>query len=139
MALDYTTLTTWAQCDDATKEIDFALLTFSARDINADVADERDGRTQADVAARLSKVNGEISSLDYRLAEPGLDAKALGDLTDEREDLVVQRKKLVKRNDQVTGTAQFMADVKGEQIDVQVTLLTTVKAGIVAHRATLSA
>jgi hypothetical protein len=137
MALDYSILTDRAQCDKATEEIDFELKTFSARDLNADVADDRADRSQNTTATQLSKVNGEISSLDYRLAQPGLSAEELEDLTDEREALVVQQKKLTKRNRQVTGVVRFLADVDVEQIAQQVALLTQVKASIAAHRATL--
>ncbi|WP_156176333.1 hypothetical protein [Hymenobacter terrenus] len=138
MAIDYTILTDLAQCDAADADVTFELKTFAARDINADVADERADRSKTDITAQLSKVTGEISSLDYRLAEPGLDAKVLSDLTDEREALVVLRKKLTKCSQQVTGTNRFLAQVDVEQIAQQVALLTTVKAGIATRRAALS-
>lgn len=137
--LDYTILTDRAQCDQATEEIDFELKAFSARDLNADVADDRADRSKTTTTIQLAKVNGEIASLDYRLAQPGLDATVLTDLGDEREAFVVQRKKLMKRNAQVTGVERFLAAVDVEQIAQQVATLTQVKAGIAAHRATLPA
>ena len=139
MALDYATLTTRAECAQAIAEIDFELKAFAARDLNADVADDRADRSKTTTAAQLSKVNGEIAALDYRLAQPGLDADVAADLSDEREAYVVQRKRLEKRNRQVTGVDRFLADVDVEQIAQQVATLTGVKAGIAAHRATLTA
>lgn len=139
MAIDYSVLTTRAECDAATQELDFELKTFATRDANLDLADDRAGRAKDNTAAQLSKVNGEIASLDYRLAQPGLDATTQADLADEREGYVVQRKKLEKRNRQATGPNRLLADVDAEQIAIQVALLNQVKAGIAAHRATLPA
>ncbi|GAB2963156.1 hypothetical protein GCM10027048_34980 [Hymenobacter coalescens] len=49
----------------------------------------------------------------------------------------MQKKRLQKRARQATGLKEFLADVDDEQNAAQVALLTTIKAGIAAHRATL--
>jgi hypothetical protein len=139
MAIDYTVLTTHAECDKADKEISFELKALTTRDANLDLADDRSDRSQDSTTAQLSKVTGEIKTLDYRLAEPGLDPETQADLSDEREAWVVQRKKLEKRNRQTQGAARLLADVDTEQIAIQVTLLQQVKAGIAARRAELTA
>jgi len=139
MAIDYSVLETIEDCDKADKEVDFELKTFNTRDANLDLADDRADRSQGNTAAQLSKVNGEIANLDYRLAQPGLDAQTLADLSDEREAYVVQRKKLEKRNRQTKGAARLLADVDTGQIDIQITFLQQVKAGIAVRRDQLTA
>ena len=137
--MDYAPLTTRALCDQATAEIDFELETFTVRDANADLSDKRAERTQTSVAAQLALVQAKIAVADSILAAPGLDADTIEQHTDERDAYVVQRKKLEKRARRVSGLSEFLADVDAEQNAAQVTLLTTIRAGIAAHRATLPA
>ncbi|AMR27014.1 hypothetical protein A0257_07760 [Hymenobacter psoromatis] len=72
------------------------------------------------------------------LAAPGIDA-GLTETTDELAALQVQRTRLAKRGRLSTGVTRFLAVVDSEQVAQQVATLTTVKAGIAAHRATLPA
>ena len=136
---DYNLLTTQAECDAATTEVDFELKTYTTRDANLDLADDRDERSKTSTAAQLAKVDGEIAALDYRMAQPGLSPAEAGDLADEREAFVVQRKKLLKRNRQAAGTVRFLADIDVDQVAAQVALLTQAKAGIATRRAQLPA
>ncbi|WP_400193185.1 hypothetical protein [Hymenobacter sp. B81] len=133
----YSALTDHGLCDKATAEIDFVLLTHSARDVNSDLADQRTERSQTSTARQLAEVDGKIARVDKLLEMPDLDPQILEDYTDERAALLVQRKKLVKRARQAAGLNEFMADVEDEQTAANVALLTAIKAGIAAHRATL--
>lgn len=138
MPVAYSFLTDRAQCDSATAEIDFEMLTFTARDVNANLTDVRADRTQTTTTAQLAQVNGKIASTDAVLASPGIDAETRETATDERAALLVRRTALTKRNRLATGVTRFLADVDVEQIDAQVAVLNTVKAGIATHRATLA-
>ncbi|TYZ09315.1 hypothetical protein FY528_11260 [Hymenobacter lutimineralis] len=139
MPLDYTTLSDRAQCDAATAEVDFELRSFSVRDSNLDLADERAERTQTSTAAQLARVEAKIASNDILLATAGIDEETRETATDERAALLVQRTRLQKRARQAQGVSRFLADVDVEQIAKQVEVLTAVKAGIATHRATLPA
>lgn len=139
MPVDFSFLTTFAECDAATAEIDFELKTFTVRDVVIDLADDRADRAKSSTTSRLAKVNGKIASADAVLASAGIDDDTREEATDERAALLVQRTALTKRNRLSTGTARFMVDVDAEQVDTQVATLTGIKAGIAAHRPTLSA
>ena len=60
-------------------------------------------------------------------------------MADKLELLQTQRRQVVKRNRQSSGTAVFLTDVDSVQVAGQVAVLTAVLAGIVSHWATLSA
>lgn len=136
---DYQLLTTWAQCDAATADVTFELKTFSVRDANLALSDDRAGRSQSAGAAALAKKDADILSAQNMLARPGITQQQ--DEADALELLVAQRKQLVKRNRTTVGTAPFLADVDAVQVQGQgqVDVLTAVLTGIAAHRATLTA
>ena len=137
--MDYSSLTTRAECDTATTEVDFEMRTFASRDTAGDLAGERAERTQASTASQLAKVDAKIASANAVLAAPGIDADLQETTTDELAALQVQRTKLVKRGRLSTGVVRFLAVVDAEQVAQQVATLTAVKAGIATHRATLTA
>ena len=137
--MEYTSLTTRAECDTATAEIDFELKTFTIRDASIDLADERADRTKASTTSQLAKIDAKIASNTALLAVPSIDADTRETATDELAAYQVRRTALAKRNRLATGVTQFLADVDAEQVATQVATLTTIKAGIVAHRATLPA
>ncbi|MGI4870114.1 MAG: hypothetical protein ACRYFX_02930 [Janthinobacterium lividum] len=136
--MDYSALTTKAECDAATAEVDFELRTFASRDTAADLTTERAGRAQASTTSELAKVDAKIASAQAVLAAPGIDADLTETTTDELAALQVQRTRLAKRNRLSTGVTRFLAVVDAEQVARQVQTLTDVKAGIAAHRATLT-
>lgn len=137
--MDYSSLTDRAMCDAATAEIEFELKTYTTRVAQGELTDTRSVRTATSTSAQLVRVNALISTQDILLATPGLDAETLQDATDERAALLVRRTALAKRNRLASGLDRFLADVDAEQVAAQVAMLTTVKEGIAAHRATLSA
>lgn len=138
MPLDYSKLINHAQCDEATAEVDYRLLTFTTRDANTILADTRTTRTKTSASARLDEVNGEILSAESILALPTTSAKTREEKTDELAALRVQKKRLEKRARQDTGFDAFIDDVDQEQNDTLTTLLTTIKAGIARRRDELS-
>ena len=139
MTPTYTFLANWAECDAATTDVTFELKGYSYRDTGLDLADERAGRSQTAGAAALAKKDGEIVVAQGQAAVAGLTPEQQQDATDAVELLRAQRKQIVKRNRTAVGTARFLADVDAVQVQAQVDALTAVLAGIVAHRATLSA
>ncbi|WP_046244934.1 hypothetical protein [Hymenobacter terrenus] len=139
LTLDFTSLDTWAKCDKATEEVTFERKSFTVRDASIDLADERADRSQASGIAALAKKDGEILSTQNLLATAGLTPEARQDTADELELLQAQRKQIVKRNRQTSGTASFLADVDAGQVESQVAVLTAVLDGIATQRATLSA
>ena len=138
MTVDYALLTDRAMCDAATAEIDFELKTFTTREAQGGLTDTRSTRTATTTTAELAKTNSLIASKDVLLATPGLDAVTLQDAADERAALLVHRTALTKRGRLTSGLDRFLTEVNGAQIDTQVTTLTTIKAGIATHRATLT-
>ncbi|GAA3919455.1 hypothetical protein [Hymenobacter algoricola] len=139
MPLDYTTLTTRAECDAATVEVDFELLSYTVRDANIDLSEERADRSQASIAAQLSVLDTRIATAEAILGLTTIDAETREQKTLERDTALAQRKKLLKRAKQTTSVTHFLADVGVEQIARQVEVLTAVKAGIAQHRTTLPA
>ena len=55
----YALLTTRAECDAATADLDFELLTFTTRDANLDLADLRADRSQATSTGQLALLDGK--------------------------------------------------------------------------------
>ncbi len=139
MPADFTLLTTRAECDAATAEAEFELKTFSTRDANIGLADERADRTQTSTASQLAQVDAKIASNTALLAVAALDADTRETATDELAALHVRRTGLAKRNRLATGVTRFLATVDAAQIAAQVATLTSVKAGIATRRATLPA
>lgn len=139
MALDYSSLTDRAMCDAATAEIDFELLTFTTREVVGTLADTRTERSKNSTSAQLAAVNSKIAAADILLATAGIDPDLLEKTTDDRAALLVRRTTLTKRGRNAAGLDHFLSDVDAEQVDTQVATLTTIKSGIVAHRATLPA
>jgi predicted aminopeptidase len=137
MPLDYSTLTDRAMCDKASEEIDFELLTFSAHDVNDNLADKRTERTQSSTTSQLAVVEAKIASKQAILAATGIDDDTRENTQTELDTLLIQRRKLQKRGRQASGYKEFLADVDAEQNAAQVALLTSIKAGIAQHRATL--
>ncbi|MDO7876794.1 hypothetical protein Q5H93_18760 [Hymenobacter sp. ASUV-10] len=137
--MDYSSLKTREECDLAKAEVEFERRTYANRDEDADIADVRAGRTQASTTSQLAKVEARIASANAVLAAPGIDAELQETTTDELAALQVQRTRLVKRQRQSSGLARFLAAVDAEQVAAQVATLTTIIAGIDAHRATLPA
>ena len=138
LQLDLATLDTWAKCDAATTEVTFRRKTYSVRDANIDLADDRSTRSLMSGTEALAKKDGEILSAQGRLAATGLTVQAHQDIADELELLQAQRKQVVKHNRQSSGTAVFLTDVDAGQVAGQVAVLTAVLASIVTQRATLS-
>ena len=138
MAADYSLLTNWAMCDQATAEIEFELKTFTTREAQGELADTRSTRTATTTTAELAKVNSLIGSKDVLLATTGLDADTIQQATDERAALLVRRTSLTKRGRLASGLDRFLTDVDAEQVANQVATLTTVKAGVATRRATLT-
>ena len=137
--LDFDLLTTRAMCDEATGELAFETKTFTTRDANIELADERADRSQNSAAAALTRKDGEIQSVQSQLTATGLAPEMQQDLTDKLELLQAQRKQLVKRGRQTAGVGRFLAAVNAVQVDGQVEVLQAILAAIAAHRATLSA
>ena len=135
---DYSFLTNWAECDAATVDVTFELKTFSYRDTGLEITDERASRSQASGVAALAKKDGEILIAQGQAAVVGLSPLELQDANDKVELLQAQRKQIMKANRVSAGTARFLGTVDAAQIDGQVAVLTTVLAGIAAHRDTLS-
>ena len=59
--------------------------------------------------------------------------------SDELESLQIRRRKLLRDDEETPGYTRFMADVAAGGADGQVAFLQAVLAGLVAHRATLTA
>jgi|GEM_PF-1550818 len=139
MPLDYTLLATIAECDEATAEVDYELLTYTTRDANIDLSEVRADRTQASVTAQLNALNTTIASTEAILGLTTIDPETRAKNALEHDNAVGQRNKLLKRAKQTTNVTHFLADVKVEQIEKQVEMLTAAKAGIAARRAVLAA
>ncbi|WP_143069747.1 MULTISPECIES: hypothetical protein [Hymenobacter] len=139
MSPDYSLLTTWAECDAATADVNFELKTYSYRDTGLDLADERADRSQASGAAALAKKDGEILTAQGQAALPGLTPQQQQDALDNLELLQAQRKKIMRSNRSTAGTDRFLKTVDAAQVQGQVDVLTAALAGIAAHRATLGA
>ena len=138
MPIDYALLTDRAMCDKATAEVDFKLLTYTTHDAVGVLADTRADRSQSSTSAQLTVVNSKIAAADILLATAGIDPGLLEKTTDDRAALLVRRTTLSKRGRNADGLDHFLSEVDAEQVDAQVAALTTIKAGIVAHRATLT-
>ncbi|MDQ2770819.1 MAG: hypothetical protein M3Y54_09995 [Bacteroidota bacterium] len=138
MLIDYDLLTDHAMCDKATEEVDFKLLTYSTHDAVGVLTDTRANRSQSSTAAQLSVVNSKIAAADILLATAGIEPGLLEKTTDERAALLVRRTTLSKRGRNADGLDHFLSEVDAEQVDTQVAALTTIKAGIATHRATLT-
>jgi len=136
--MDFFALTTRAECDAATAEVDFELRTFTARDAVADISGERADRSQASATTELAKLDTKIANAQAMMAAPGISADTRQEASDELAALQVQRTRLSKRQRQSGGVPRFLALVDAEQVAAQVATLTTVQQDIAAHRATLS-
>lgn len=136
--MDFSALTTRAECDAATAEVTFELRTFTARDAVADISGERADRSQASTTTDLAKTDTKIANAQALMAAPGISAETREEATDELAALQVQRTRLAKRQRQAGGLPRFLALVDAEQVAAQVATLTTVQQGIAAHRTTLS-
>ena len=137
--IDYQLLTTQAECDAATAELDFELKTYSTRDANLDLADERGERAQTSATAQLAALDGKIAAAQNLLAAPGIADELRDTTTDDLALLQAQRTKLAKRTRQQAGVRRFLSSVDAQQVADQVATLTAARAGVAAHRATLSA
>lgn len=137
--IDYSLLTTRAECDEATADLDFELLTFTTRDANLDLADQRADRSKASGTDQLAQLDGKITAAESLLAATGIAASLRDATTDDLALLRAQRTKLAKRTRLTTGTTRFLATVDAQQIADQVATLTTAKTGVATHRATLTA
>ena len=136
---NYDLLTTWAECDAATKDVAFELKGFSVRDANLDYSDERSDLRQVEGAAALAKKDGEIAVAQGQAAVAGLTPLQQQDAADLVELLQSQRKQIVRRNRTSAGTDRFLDTVDAAQVQSQVDTLTQVLAGIAARRAQLPA
>jgi hypothetical protein len=136
--IDYALLTDRAECDAATADLDFELLTSTTRDANLDLADLRADRSQASSTGQLAVLDGKITAAESLIAATGIAPALLEATTDDLALLRAQRTKLAKRNRLSTGTTRFLASVDAQQIADQVATLTAAKAGVVTHRATLT-
>lgn len=139
MPVDYVLLTDRALCDAATAEIEFELKTYATREAVGELADTRTERSRNSTTAQLAVVNSKITAADVLLATAGIDPALLEKTTDDRAALLVRRTTLTKRGRSADGLNHFLSEVDAEQVDSQVATLTTVKAGIATHRATLPA
>ncbi|MBC8085505.1 MAG: hypothetical protein H7Z21_20085 [Hymenobacter sp.] len=137
--IDYLLLTTRAECDVATAELDFELLTFTTRDANLDLADLRADRNQASGTSQLAQLDSKIAADESLIAAPGIDAALLEATIDNLALQRAQRTKLAKRTRLSTGTSRFLASVDAQQVSDQVATLTAAKTGVATHRATLPA
>ena len=135
--INYSLLTSRAECDAATTELDFELKTFSARDLNLDVADDRGERAQASGTAQLAALDGKIAAAQSLLAATGIAPDLHDATTDDLALLQAQRTKLAKRTRQQAGVARFLAAVDAQQVADQVATLTAAKAGVATRRAAL--
>jgi hypothetical protein len=139
MSVNYASLTTFALCDAATAEIDFKLQVYTTHDAVDQLADKRSERSKTSTSSELAAVNSKITAADILLATAGIDPVLVEKTTDERAGLLVRRTTLTKRGRSTIGFDQFLGEVEDEQTDAQVATLTTIKAGIATHRATLTA
>ncbi|WP_046245332.1 hypothetical protein [Hymenobacter terrenus] len=137
--MDYSSPTTWAECDEAKEELDFELKTFTVRDASLDLAFERADRSKASTSSELAKVDSKIASNTALLGVASIDAQTREEATDELAALQVRRTTLTKRKRLTTGVVRFLGEVDAEQIASQVATLTAIRDGIAPHRATLSA
>ena len=112
--MDFSALTTRAECDAATAEVAFELRTFTARDVVADVSGERADRSQASTSTELAKTDTKIANAQALLAAPGISAETREEATDELAALQVQRTRLAKRQRQAGGLPRFLALVDAE-------------------------
>ena len=139
MPADVILLKTFADCDEATTTLGDELDMYQNKDQNLDYADRRDGRVVASVTGQLAGVNAKIDAYTATLTQPNLPA-------DERENTELlkmgaeyQRARLTRSAKTRTGASAFLADVDADQVEGQVTILTTTRARVVTHRATLTA
>ncbi|WP_046247517.1 hypothetical protein [Hymenobacter terrenus] len=139
MVLNYNLLLTYADCDQATADVDFKLVGLAADDAVDTATDARATRTQTTVGTQLGTVNRELASLDFQLTDPNLDTATQDELRSKRKALEVRQEGLQKRNATVTGPKRFLDDATNEEVDLLVTFWTNVKAGIATRRSVLSA
>jgi len=112
--MDYSALTTRAECDTATAEVAFELRTFTARDAAADISGERADRSQASATTDLAKVATQIANAQALVAAPGISPDTRQEAPDELAALQVQRTRLAKRRRQAGGLPRFLALVNAE-------------------------
>lgn len=137
--VDFTDLTTRADCDKATDEVTYRLETFTTRDANNALAEKRTARSQAQEADTLARLDADISKVQGVLAATSPDDRDHQDAADDLIILQARRRKLARPDAETPGYLRFMADVTAGQGDGQIAFLQAVLNGIAAHRATLSA
>ncbi|UYZ63951.1 hypothetical protein [Hymenobacter weizhouensis] len=138
MALELSTLTTRAECDEALVDLQAELDGYEQRTSNLEFSDRQAQRTQADVAGQLAGVEAEIAAHTAILAQtnltPALRRQSEGKLRRAND----RRDNLNDRGSARSGAARFLADVDAEQVAAQVTVLTNAISQVTAHRATLA-
>lgn len=139
MPFDKNLLTSHAECDEATAELDAELDTLQHRDDTIAYHDRQDGRVATKTASRLAVLGARIASYTTTLAQPDLDATTRRTVEDQLLTATYQKTKLTNRAAARTGAAAFLADVDAEQVARQVAALTEAKALVATRRAELPA
>ncbi|UOQ52773.1 hypothetical protein [Hymenobacter cellulosivorans] len=112
---------------------------YSNRDQNLAFQDRQEDRADASVAARLTTAINQVTYLTDQLARPDLSDADRSRYQDQLITATYQKTRLQNRSADTGGTAEFLADAKSDQVDIQVGFLTKVIEDVQAHHDTLSA
>ena len=136
--INYDDLRKPEQCDRADEWLDAELDVYQTRDVVNDAADRRDTRTAAELAQSLTEANREIATATATLAIPNISDRAHKRAKADLLRANQAKERLEARDEEGGGVDAFVGGIKTARNDAYVTMLLAAKAGLPAHRATLT-
>lgn len=139
MAANLSLLTTRAECDEALAGLAAELKTYQHRDSNISYADDQAQTKATTTAARLTKAIDDVTHYTAEAARAGLTVAEKFRADNSLITAKTQRDRLTLTTGAQTGSAAFLSEVDGDQIDAQIAVLLTTQTAVTNHKDTLSA
>lgn len=125
MAFNVNLLKNRPQCLAAKAALEAELDAYTNKDQNLDFQDRKDDRSETSVAQRLATAISQLAYATQELARPDLSDTDRKRYKGQQLTTRHQKERLENQAEEEGGTAAFLADVDADQVDLQVTLLTT--------------
>jgi hypothetical protein len=139
MAFDVNLLKTRAQCLAAKASLEAELDSYSNRDQNLAFHDRQATRSETSVASRLATATSQLAYATQELARPDLSDVDRKRYKAQQLTARHQKERLESQSEEEGGTSAFLADVDADQVDGQVTILTSAIAATQTRHDALTA
>ena len=139
IAANISLFTTRAECDEVLAGLAAELKTYQHRDSNISYVDDQAETRATTTAARLAKAIDDVAHYTAEAARTGLIAAEKFRAENSLIAAKTQRDRLTLATGTQTGSAAFLSEVDGDQIDAQIAVLTTTQTAVTNHKATLPA